>query len=161
MYSVSKELLPILKNKLLNILSLCIFTTTLYGDIQPNSVNVTNVDVQGSDGIYRFYVTLRSDETGCNQYANWWEVLDEDGNLLYRRILIHSHPTDQPFRRGGGSVKITPSQTIYIRGHMNGSGYTGDLFKGSISKGFYKSSDRVKNSAQTETSSPQPEGCLF
>jgi len=140
---------------------MCILSVTVYGDIRPNSANVIDVDVRGSNGAYNFYVTLRSDETGCEQYANWWEVLDEEGNLLYRRILVHSHPTDQPFRRGGSSIKVEPSQTLYIRAHMNTSGYKGDVFKGSVSKGFSKSSDRVKNSTLTESLSPQANSCLF
>ena len=147
--------------KILMTLSICILSVTACADIKLNSANVIDVDVDGSGGTYNFYVTLRSDETGCNQYANWWEILDEESNLLYRRILIHSHPTDQPFRRGGSSINVLPSQTLYIRAHMNSSGYKGEIFKGSISKGFYRSDDSIKNSSITESLSPQPSGCLF
>ncbi|MDF1884072.1 hypothetical protein JHD49_08990 [Sulfurimonas sp. SAG-AH-194-C21] len=147
--------------KILTVLSICILSVTVYADIKPNSANVIDVDVQGSNGAYNFYVTLRSDEAGCAQYANWWEVLNEEGNLLYRRILIHSHPTDQPFRRGGSSIEVEPSQTLYIRAHMNTSGYKGDIYKGSVSVGFLKSTDNIKNSSITESLSPQPQGCLF
>ena len=65
---------------------------TAHAKIIPGSANVIAVDAKGSNGNYNFYVTLSSDETGCEQYANWWEILDENGSLLYRRILIHSHP---------------------------------------------------------------------
>jgi len=140
---------------------LAIFSSSCSANIAVNSANVINVDTQGSTGKYNFYVTLSSNETGCNQYANWWEVLDENGSLLYRRILVHSHPDDQPFRRAGGQVNVTPSQTLYIRAHMNTSGYKGDVFKGSISEGFIKTDETVKNSSKVELLSPQPNGCLF
>ncbi len=49
--------------------------------------NVIDVKTSGDDGAYRFAVTLKSTETGCAQYTDWWEVLSEKGELLYRRIL--------------------------------------------------------------------------
>jgi len=150
--------------KIKNIITtLLLSTLCLTANIQiiQNSANVIAVDTKGTSGSYNFYVTLLSDETGCNQYANWWEILDENGNLLYRRILVHSHPDDQPFRRGGRRVNVTPSQTLYIRAHMNTSAYNGDVFKGSVSHGFIKSEDSIKNSSIVESLAPQPNGCLF
>ena len=140
---------------------LAIFPTLCSADIAVNSANVIDVNTKGSTGKYNFYVTVSSNETGCNQYANWWEILDENGELLYRRILVHSHPNDQPFRRAGGHVNVTPSQPLYIRAHMNTSGYKGDVFKGSISDGFTKTNDIIKKSSEVEFLSPQPNGCLF
>ncbi|MCB0054175.1 MAG: hypothetical protein KDE24_32035, partial [Caldilinea sp.] len=66
--------------------------------------DVFGVTVRGDDGAYQFSVEIASPDTGCNQYADWWEVLDSDGNLLYRRILTHSHVDEQPFIRSGGPV---------------------------------------------------------
>ena len=123
--------------------------------------NVIAVDVNGISGSYSFAVTLQSEETGCDQYADWWEVLAEDGSLLYRRILYHSHPTDQPFKRSGGSVRIGAQETVYVRAHMNTSGYNGDVFKGSVQGGFTKSSDTIAQSDEVILSAPQPNGCAF
>ena len=123
--------------------------------------NVIAVDVNGASGGYSFAVTLQSEETGCEQYADWWEVLAEDGSLLYRRILYHSHPNDQPFKRSGGSVRIGAQDIVYVRAHMSTSGYNGDVFKGSVQGGFTKSSEAIAKSQEVILSAPQPNGCAF
>jgi hypothetical protein len=123
--------------------------------------NVTAVSTSGSVGTYTFSVTLKSDETGCEQYADWWEVLSEEGELLYRRILVHSHPTTQPFTRSGGKVAVKADEVVYVRAHMNVLGYVGAVMKGSVSKGFKAVTDLPKFSEKLETQSPLPKGCLF
>ncbi len=123
--------------------------------------NVTAVTVTGESGAYRFSVTLKSDETGCAQYADWWEVLSEKGDLLYRRILVHSHPDTQPFTRSGGSVKIEKDTIVYVRAHMHKLGYVGDVLKGSVSKGFKHATELPTFSQKLEKQSPLPKGCAF
>lgn len=123
--------------------------------------NITNVDSKGEENAYHFLVTLSSDETGCKQYANWWEVLSEKGNLLYRRILLHSHSNQQPFTRSGGYVKIKKIDTVYVRAHMNKLGYVGDVFKGSVENGFQKVEKAPDFNESIETQTPLPSGCLY
>ena len=84
---------------------------------------VTSVSVSGGAGAYTFSVGVKSPDTGCEQYADWWEVLSEDAQLIYRRILTHSHVTEQPFTRSGGPVTVDTGQIIIIRAHMNNLGY--------------------------------------
>ena len=85
------------------------------------TVVVTAVAVSGEENQYNFSITIESDDTGCDQYADWWEIIDFDGNLLFRRILTHSHVNEQPFTRSGGPVPITTSTEVYVRAHMNNS----------------------------------------
>jgi len=141
------------------IIILCSLCNFVYAEtIQ---ANVTAVSTQGNAGAYRFSVTIESDETGCGQYANWWEVLSEEGELLYRRILVHSHPDTQPFTRSGGSINIKPDELVYVRAHMNKLGYVGSVMKGSVSKGFKVVTDFPKFPKKLETQSPLPKGCLY
>ena len=123
--------------------------------------NVTAVKTSGDEGAYRFAVTLKSTETGCAQYADWWEVLSEKGELLYRRILVHSHLDTQPFTRSGGLVNIKKYDIVYVRGHLNKLGYVGDVFKGSVAKGFQHATELPTFPQTLEKQSPLPKGCAF
>ncbi|MDE0965461.1 MAG: hypothetical protein OSB73_20225 [Candidatus Latescibacteria bacterium] len=44
------------------------------------------MEVSGSEGRYSFSVTFSSRETGCGRFADWWEVLNENGERPYRRV---------------------------------------------------------------------------
>lgn len=145
-----------MKNLLILIL---VLSSLSYGN--ESRANVTAVTVTGEPGAYRFSVTLKSDETGCAQYADWWEVLTKEGKLLYRRILVHSHPDTQPFTRSGGPVKIGKDSIVYVRAHMNKLGYVGDVFKGSVVHGFKHATELPTFSQKLEIQNPLPKGCAF
>ena len=140
------------------ILFICMLGVSYAETIQ---ANVIAVQASGNEGAYRFSVTLKSDETGCEQYADWWEVLNEKGELLYRRILVHSHPDTQPFTRSGGSVKVGKSDVVYIRAHMNKLGYVGDVFTGSVKGGFSKIEEVPQFTEALEKQQPLPKGCAY
>ncbi|MEE9444862.1 MAG: hypothetical protein V3V19_04275 [Cocleimonas sp.] len=123
--------------------------------------DITAVEVKGNEDNYTFSVTLKSDDKGCDQYANWWEVLNADGNLVYRRVLGHSHTSEQPFTRSGGTVNIKASSMVFIRAHMHPQGYSGDVFKGSVENGFAKLKTAPSFSTAIETEAPLPSGCAF
>ncbi len=125
--------------------------------------DVTQVSVSGSDGAYTFSVTLRSDDTGCPQFADWWEVLDEEGNLLYRRVLLHSHVDEQPFTRSGGPVNIDANTTVIVRAHMNTTGYApqAQLMRGTPTTDFQPFQPPQNFAANAETLPPLPTNCAF
>lgn len=122
--------------------------------------DVVSVEVSGDDGAYTFAVGLRSEETGCDLYADWWEVVDPQGSLVYRRVLGHSHPDEQPFVRSGGPVDIQADDLVWIRGHMAPGGYGGVAYSGSVSEGFV-AADLTENWDALATEAPLPDGCAF
>ncbi len=123
--------------------------------------DVISVKASGASGAYYFDVGVRSTETGCRQYADWWEVVSEEGRLLYRRVLLHSHVDEQPFVRGGGPVAIQPSTVVWVRAHMNAGGYGGVAFKGSPQSGFQAAPLPRDFAAGLATAPPLPDGCAF
>jgi hypothetical protein len=106
-------------------------------------------------------VEVSSPDSGCDQYADWWEVLSEDGGLLYRRVLLHSHVDEQPFIRSGGPVPIAQDTVVFVRAHMNTVGYGGQVLKGSVASGFESVEVRADFASDAETQLPLPEDCAF
>ena len=123
--------------------------------------DVISVETTGTAGSYTFSVGVSSPDEGCSQYADWWEVLSEDGELLYRRILAHSHTGEQPFVRSGGPVAIEPEVVVWVRTHMQPGGYGGSAFRGSIQAGFLEDELAESFAEDVEDLSPLPDGCAF
>lgn len=123
--------------------------------------DIVSVTISGAPGAFYFDVGVRSKDTGCRQYADWWEVVSEDGRLLYRRVLLHSHVDEQPFVRGGGPVPIQPDTIVWIRAHMNPGGYGGVAFRGSLRAGFRAATLASDFAADLASASPLPDGCAF
>lgn len=130
-------------------------------ETQVGEVIVEKVITSGIEDDYTFSVTLRSPDQGCQQYADWWEVISIDGDLIYRRILMHSHVDEQPFTRSGGKVKIKADQEVIVRAHMNNSGYGSQGMKGSAAQGFQNIALPAGFAANVETKDPLPSGCAF
>ena len=110
---------------------------------------------------YIFSVTISSPDLGCQQYADWWEIIDTDGNLLSRRILAHSHVNEQPFTRAGAPTNISSATEVYIRAHMNTTGYGIKVFKGSVANGFTSDNLEVEFAKDLEKIEPLPSNCAF
>jgi len=123
--------------------------------------DVTAVNVSGDDNHYQFSVTLGRPDTVCDQYADWWEVISESGDLIYRRILAHSHVNEQPFTRSGGEVQVLRNQKVWVRAHMNNTGYGGKMLVGTVETGFVEENASVDFAKELETQSPLPTGCSF
>ena len=124
------------------------------------TVTATEVTT-GDPGAYTFSVTIQSQETGCDQYANWWEVVSEEGDLIYRRILAHSHVDEQPFSRTGGPVAIQPDQPVIVRAHMDPQGYGTQAMQGTVENGFEEVTLPEGFAAELAEAEPQPSGCTF
>ena len=119
------------------------------------------VSVSGSPQSYTFSVTLRSSDTGCDNYADWWEVLSSDGELIYRRVLLHSHVDEQPFTRSGAPVDVQEDETVIVRAHMNTIEYGGIALRGSVADGFHIAEIPPGFAAAVELQEPLPTSCAF
>lgn len=73
-----------------------------------------------------FSVTVQHADEGWDHYANQWDVLDAEGNVLGERVLLHPHENEQPFTRSLSGVKIPPGlQQVTIRAQDSVHGYGG------------------------------------
>ena len=122
---------------------------------------ITAVTCTGQANNYTLNVTIKSPDTGCDQYADWWEVFTEDGDLIYRRILGHSHVDEQPFTRSGGVVNVGPDDFIYVRGHMNNLGYGSLVFSGTLRNDLMADTLATDFAIELETTEPLPTTCAF
>jgi len=122
---------------------------------------VMKVEATGEANNYNFAVTVSSPDTGCDLYADWWEVITPEGELLYRRVLLHSHVSEQPFRRQGGTVKIQPQQKVIVRVHMFPDGYSSMAQKGTVESGFAEVTLPNKFADSLASVEPLPKNCAF
>lgn len=124
--------------------------------------SVTAVETSESGAAqYSFAVTVQSPDTGCDAYANWWEVITPDGELLYRRILAHSHVDEQPFSRSGGPVAVGMTDEVIVRAHMHPTGYSTQAMQGTPTEGFTETILPEDFAAGLAEAEPQPSGCTF
>ena len=123
--------------------------------------DVQAVQVSGEPGAYSFSVTIKSPDSGCGLYADWWEVVSLEGELLYRRVLLHSHVNEQPFTRSGGPVPVDAGQTVWVRAHMRPGGYGGQALHGSVEHGFEPADPGPDFAEALADQEPLPEDCAF
>ncbi|MEM7519430.1 MAG: hypothetical protein AAF307_00200 [Pseudomonadota bacterium] len=75
---------------------------------------INEVRANESGGLWRFDVTLSHADTGWDDYADGWRILDAQGNELGLRVLAHPHVNEQPFTRSLSGVKI-PEELTEVR----------------------------------------------
>jgi len=122
---------------------------------------VLEVETTGKENNYTFAVTISSPDTGCNSYADWWEVITPEGELLYRRVLLHSHVDEQPFSRTGGTVAIESQQPVVVRMHMSDTGYSPIAQQGTVKNGFSEVTLPADFAASLADVEPLPTNCAF
>jgi hypothetical protein len=129
---------------------------------QRGDVEVTQAQASGAPDAYTLSVEVRSADTGCEAYADWWEVTDADGQTLhYRRILAHSHVDEQPFTRSGGPVPVGADDEVVVRAHFAPTGYGRAALRGSVAGGFEAVTLPEGFGASLEGAAPLPDGCAF
>jgi len=70
-----------------------------------NEVRIVDVKVE-CPGSCTFTVTLEHNDQGWQHYANQWDVMTQDDELLGSRVLYHPHVNEQPFTRSLSGVVI-------------------------------------------------------
>lgn len=88
--------------------------------------DVLEVKAKCKEDKCRFLVTVRHDDEGWSHYANRWEVLDMEGNVLTTRVLTHPHVNEQPFARGKDWTAIPAEiKRVRVRAHDSVHEYGG------------------------------------
>ena len=88
--------------------------------------DVLEVKAQCEKTKCRFLATVRHDDESWSHYANRWEVLDLEGNILTTRVLTHPHVDEQPFARSKGWTEIPVEiERVRVRAHDSVHGYGG------------------------------------
>ncbi len=83
-----------------------------------------------SGRIYDFDVTIRSNDSGWDRYADLIEVLGPDGKVLSTRVLEHPHEQEQPFTRDVYGVEIPRGITeVTIRARFKPVGFDGTTLR--------------------------------
>lgn len=85
-----------------------IFTAILFlsAPAFADAPKIENVNMRKSGATWSFDVTLSHGDTGWDDYADGWRVLDSDGKELGVRKLAHPHVNEQPFTRSLSGVRI-------------------------------------------------------
>ena len=83
-----------------------------------------------SGRIYDFDVTIRSNDSGWDRYADRIEVLGSDGKVLGVRVLEHPHEQEQPFTRDVLGIEIPRGVgEITIRARFKPVGFDGAVLR--------------------------------
>ncbi|RIA56130.1 hypothetical protein [Dichotomicrobium thermohalophilum] len=89
------------------------------GPVMAGEADVVDVEVaKQGDGTFRFDVTVRHADEGWDHYADRWDVLGPDGEVLGSRELLHPHVNEQPFTRSLMGVVIPADvEEVTLRAH--------------------------------------------
>ena len=109
------------------ILLLAIGAPVVRGDDPPTYADVLFVTAQQQDdGNWRMDVTVQHADTGWEHYADAWEVLSPDGDVLAKRVLTHPHVDEQPFTRSMSGIQVPADYMhVLVRAHDLVDGYGG------------------------------------
>jgi hypothetical protein len=98
------------------------------GQALAGRADVLAVEIRPTEvkGRFDIEVTVRHADSGWDHYANRWEVLGPEGEVIATRRLAHPHVHEQPFTRGLRDVVIPGGFTwVRVRAHDLVHGYGG------------------------------------
>lgn len=81
-----------------------------------------------SSGNYNFHVSIQHDDSGWDHYANRWEILDLQGNILAVRDLRHPQLDKDTYQKTKNNIEIPEGiRTVQVRAHDIMHGYGGHV----------------------------------
>ncbi|MFD0917919.1 hypothetical protein ACFQ14_16050 [Pseudahrensia aquimaris] len=90
--------------------------------------------VQASDGSWRFRVTVAHGDEGWEHYANSWQVLAPNGQVIATRVLAHPHVEEQPFTRNKSGIVIPEGvDEVIVRAGDSVHGFSGKTMRVKLS----------------------------
>jgi hypothetical protein len=99
-----------------SLLALTCATSAFAGEADVIAATAT----QDLRGTWTVSATILHADTGWEHYADRFDVLDEEGNLLGSRTLFHPHVDEQPFTRSLNALAIPDDvNKITVRAHDN------------------------------------------
>ena len=98
------------------------------GPVLGGEADVVAVEVKSSENkTYSFNVTVSHADKGWDHYADRWEIIAPDGEILAKRVLAHPHTNEQPFTRSLSGVKIPADiHQVTVRAHDSVHSYGGE-----------------------------------
>lgn len=103
-----------------------LLTLCVWAPVHAGEADVVGVDARQSANGWSFDVTVLHADAGWDHYADKWDIIGPDGNILGTRVLAHPHDDEQPFTRSISSVEIPESVTqVTIRAHDSVHEYGG------------------------------------
>ena len=103
--------------------------------VQAGEADVLKAEISAKgSGVYRIDVTARHEDAGWDHYANRWDILDLNGNVLGSRVLAHPHDNEQPFTRSLTVNLPEGISVVVIRAHDTVHGLGGVSFELAIPK---------------------------
>ena len=77
------------------------------GAAEAGKAAVLDVTVEANpDGTYAFNVVVFHRDEGWKHYADKWQIIAPNGNVVATRTLYHPHVNEQPFMRSLSHVSI-------------------------------------------------------
>ena len=108
--------------------SLCALLILCFaGPVFGGEADVVAVEIERSGNqTYSFNVTVSHADQGWDHYADRWEIMAPDGEILAKRVLAHPHTIKQPFTRSLSGVKIPVDiHQVTVRAHDSVHAYGG------------------------------------
>ena len=97
------------------------------GIIYASEADVQDVEViDEGDDRYTFNVNVRHDDEGWDHYADRWEILNLQDEIIAVRVLRHPHLKQESFTRSLPFVPVhQDTKEVKVRAHCSVDGFTG------------------------------------